>query len=116
MIIDDSAAEQQGVNLTFRDLIDEKMKILNFLCRTHLKRTLNRKLVGAVCKKAKKHLYNVLYFRKSEIECDDLLKKVLNAASADKQLYIECEWIAIKRKWANYARQHFFFVVAMHDH
>ena len=82
------------------------MKISHFFCRTHSERTLNKKLVDAACKNAKKHLYDALYFRKTEMECDDSLKKTLKSASAEKRQYIEREWVMIKSKWANYARQH----------
>ena len=45
---------------------DIEMKVSHFLCRTHSELTLNRKLGGARCKNAKKHLYDALYFRKIE--------------------------------------------------
>ena len=106
IIIDDSAAEQRGVSLAFRGLIDGEMKITNFLCRTHFERTLNRKLGGTACRIAKKHLYDALYFRKTKSKCDDSLKKTLAAASSEKRQYIKREWVATKFQWANYARQH----------
>ena len=98
IIIDDSAAEQRDVNLTFRNLIDGEMEVSNFFCRTHSERTLNRKLGEAVCKNAKKHLYDVLYFRKTEMDCDDFLKKTLAATSAEKRQYIKREWVTTKFK------------------
>lgn len=80
IITDDSAAEQRGVSLAFRGLIDGEMEITHLLCRTHSERTLNRKLVSPNCKNAKAHLYDALYFRKTEPGCDDSLKKALAAA------------------------------------
>lgn len=65
IITDDSAAEQRGVNLAFRGLIDGEMEVSNFLCRTHSERTLNRKLAEAAYKNSKKHLYDALYFKKN---------------------------------------------------
>ena len=106
MITDDSAAEQRGVSLTFRGLIDGEMKVSHYLCRTHSERTLNRKLGGERCKIAKKHLYDALYFRKTEPGCDDSLKKALKSAPMEKRQYIEREWVLTKQKWANYAHQH----------
>jgi predicted nucleotidyltransferase component of viral defense system len=106
MIIDNSATEQREVSLAFQDMIAEEMKISHFLCRTHFERTLNRKLNELRCRKAKKHLYDALYFRKTKSKCDDSIKKTLNAASEDKRLYIERKWMQTKFKWANYARQH----------
>ena len=106
IITDDSAAEQRGVSLAFRGLIDGEMEVTHLLCRTHSERTLNRKLVGPNCKNAKKHLYDALYFRKTELGCDDSLKKALAAAPEEKRQYIDREWVQTKSKWANYARQH----------
>lgn len=56
MIIDDSAAEQRGVSLAFRGLIDGEMEVSHYLCRTHSERTLNRKLADDACENAKKLL------------------------------------------------------------
>lgn len=106
MITNDSAAEQRGVSLAFRDLIDGEMEVSHYLCRTHSERTLNRKLAGDTCKIAKKHLYDALYFRKTEPGCDDSLNKALKAAPMEKRSYIQREWVLTKQKWANYARQH----------
>ena len=106
MITDDSAAEQRGVDLTFRGLIDDEMEVSHFLCRTHSERTLNKKLAGDVCKIAKKHLYDALYFRKTEPGCDDSLHKALKSAFLKNRQYIQREWVLTKQKWANYARQH----------
>ena len=105
-ITDDSAAEQRGVSLAFRGLIDGEMEVSHFLCRTHSERTLNRKLAGPQCKTAKKHLYDALYFRKTEPGCDDSIAKAMQAAPANKREYIEREWMQTKSQWANYARQH----------
>ena len=91
IIIDDSVAKQRDVNLTFRGLIDEKMEVSNFFCRTHSKRTLNRKLDEIACKNVKKHLYDVLYFRKTMMKCDEFLKKIITAAFAKKRQYIKRE-------------------------
>ena len=98
---------RSNVTLTwFRGLIDEEMKISNFLCRTHSERTLNRKLDETACKNAKKHLYDALYFRKTVMKCDEFLKKIIAAAPAEKRQYIKREWAATKPKWTNYVRQH----------
>jgi hypothetical protein len=40
---------------------------------------------------AKKHLYDALYFRKIEFECDDSINKALKAVSIDKRQYIKRE-------------------------
>ena len=106
IITDDSAAEQRGVSLAFLGLIAGEMKISHFLCRTHSERTLNRKLTDAACKNAKKHLYDALYFRKTEMGCDDSIKKAMKSAPACKRDYIEREWAQTKPQWANYSRQH----------
>ena len=106
IIIDDSAAEQRTVNLTFRNLIDDEIKISHFFCRTHSKRTLNGKLADFACKNAKKHLYDALYFRKTKMKCDDSLKKTMRSIFNEKRQYIEREWMLIKQKWINYVRQH----------
>ena len=106
MITDDSAAEQRGINLTFRGLIDGKTKVSHYFCRTHSERTLNKRLDGEGCKITKKHLYDALYFRKTEPGCDDSLKKTMTSASMKKRQYIQREWVMTKQKWANYARQH----------
>ena len=106
MITDDSAAEQRDVSLTFRDLIDGEMEVSHYLCRTHSERTLNKKLADDTCKIAKKHLYDALYFRKTQPDCDDSLNKAIKSAPAEKRPYIQREWVLTKQKWANYARQH----------
>lgn len=106
MITDDSAAEQRGVSLAFRGLIDSETEVSHFLCRTHSERTLNRKLSGPACLAAKKHLYDALYFRKTEMGCDDSIKQAMKAAPINKRAYIEREWAATKKQWAGYARQH----------
>ena len=91
MIIDDSAAEQRDVNLTFRNLIDDEMKISHYFCRIYSKRTLNRKLVDETCKIAKKHLYDVFYFRKTQFDYDDFLNKAIKAIFVEKRSYIQRE-------------------------
>lgn len=102
-----TAAEQRGVSLAFRGLIDGEMEVSHFSCRTHSERTLNRKLSGVACKKAKKHLYDALYFRKTQMGCDDSIQQALKAAPTDKiRQYIEKEWMETKHQWAAYARQH----------
>ena len=106
IVTDDSAAEQRAVSLAFRGLIDGEMEVSHFLCRTHSERTLNRKLAGAACRTAKRHLYDALYFRKTKMGCDDSLKKAMRSAPEEKRQYIEREWVMTKQKWANYARQH----------
>jgi hypothetical protein len=40
---------------------------------------------------AKKHLYDALYFRKTEPGCDDSINKALKAAPIDKRQYIKRE-------------------------
>ena len=106
IITDDLAAEQREVSLAFWGLIDGEIEVSHFLCRTHSERTLNRKLAGVACKKAKKDLYDALYFRKTEMGCDDSLKRAMKSVPMEKRQYIEREWVLTKRKWANYARQH----------
>lgn len=106
IITDDSAAEQRAVSLAFQGLIVGEMEVSHFLCRKHSERTLNRTLAGDKCKKARKHLYDALYFRKTEPGCEDSISKALIAAPKEKRDYIEREWLQTRAQWANYARQH----------
>ena len=107
IITDDSAAEQRGVKLAFKGLVDGEQEVDHFLCRKHSERTMNRKLSSDACKEARKHLYAALYFRLSEPGCDDSLKSAISAAPNQKvKDYIQKEWVATKRQWAYYARQH----------
>ena len=85
MIIDDSAAKQREINLTFRELIDEETKVFHYFCRIHSERTLNKKLDDEKCKITKKHLYDVLYFRKIKSKCDDSLKKKMTSIFMKKR-------------------------------
>ena len=39
-----------------------------------------------------------LYFRKTELGCDDSLKKALAAAPEEKRQYIDREWVQTKSK------------------
>ena len=102
----DSAAEQRDVNLIFRNLIDDEMKISHYFCRIHSKRTLNKKFADDTCKIAKKHLYDAFYFKKIQFNCDDFLNKTIKSIFAEKRSYIQREWVLIKQKWINYIRQH----------
>ena len=52
-----------------------EMKIFHFFCRKHFERTLNRKFANNKCKQTKKHLYNVLYFKKIDLKCKKNIKK-----------------------------------------
>ena len=88
MITDNSAAEQRDVNLTFRNLIDNEMKISHYFCRIHSKQTLNKKFVDDTCKIAKKHLYDVFYFKKIQFNCDDFLNKAIKSIFVEKRSYI----------------------------
>ena len=107
IITDDSAAEQRGVKLAFRGLKDGKIEVDHFLYRKHSERTLGRALSGNTCKQVRKHLYAALYYRLSEPGCDDSIKSALAAAPNQKTKdYIQKEWVATKRQWAYYARQH----------
>ena len=72
------------------------MEVSHFLSRTHSERTLKRKLSGARCQNARKHLYDTLYFRKTELGCDDSIKKALKAAPEEKRQYKEREWMLTK--------------------
>ena len=75
IITDNFVAEQQNVNLTFKDLKMNKIKVFYILCRKHFKRTLDRKLVDDKYKQTKKHFYDVLYFRKINSKCEKNIKK-----------------------------------------
>ena len=107
MITDDSAAEQRGVSLAFRGLIDGEQEVDHLLCRKHSERTLGRRLQTEACKEARKHLYAALYYRLSEPGCDDSINKAIRAAPNQQMKdYIQKEWVPTKRQWAYYARQH----------
>lgn len=83
-----------------------EIEVSHFLCRKHSERTLDQKLAGPKCKKAKKHLYDALYYRKTGPGCEDSIKKAIDAAPKDKRNYIEQEWYQTRAQWANYACQH----------
>ena len=107
MITDDSAAEQRGVKEAFRGLIDGEQKVDHFLCRKHSERTQKRRLPHDANAEARRHLYAALYYRLTEPGCDDSLRKAVKAAPKEStKRYIEKEWVATKRQWAWYARQH----------
>lgn len=83
MFTDDSAAEQRGMSLTFRGLAAGEMEIAHLLCRMHSERTPSRKLSGSACSTVKKHLYDALYFRKTQMGCDDSINRALKSAPVD---------------------------------
>ena len=68
-----------------------EMKVFHFFCRKHFERILDRKLADDKCKQTKKHLYDALYFRKIDSECEKSIKKAMNAVSESKREYIERE-------------------------
>ena len=68
-----------------------EMKVSHFLCRKHFERTLDRKLADDRCKQTKKHLYDALYFRKIDSECEKSFKKAMNVVFENKREYIERE-------------------------
>ena len=73
----------------FQSLTDDEMKISHYFYRIHSKRTLNKKFVDKTCKIAKKHLYNVFYFKKIQLDCDDFLNKAIKATFVKKRSYIQ---------------------------
>ena len=107
MIIDDFAAEQRAVRLAFRELEVDEQEIFHFLCKKHFERTLNRKLADDKCKKIREHLYFALYFRKIREDCENSIKRAIDAVSnQEKRDYVEREWWKTRKIWANFARQH----------
>lgn len=96
------------MSLAFLGLIAGETKVSHLLCREHFKRTLDRKLAGDKCKRAKGHLYDALHYRKTGLGCEDSIKKAINAASENKCDYMGREWYKTRTQWANYARQHSF--------
>jgi len=78
--------------MSFRDLEIDEQEISHYLCKTHLKRTLKRKLVDSRCKKLYEHLYATLYYRKINLDCEDSIKRAMDVASnKEKRDYIERE-------------------------
>ena len=110
--IDDSAAKQWIVKLTFRNFIDEEMKIDHFFCHMHFEWILNHKLIDDVCKQTKFHLYTVFYFRKILMECEKFIETVIKTVFNQKiRKYIENEWWQTKKQWTYYVKQHSCFLL-----
>ena len=83
------------------------MKVDHFLCHIYSERTLNRRLNGFACKKARFHLYATLYFRKTSMGCEEFIKAAIKSALNNKtHKYIENEWWKIRKQWTYYVRQH----------
>lgn len=87
---DNSAAEQQVVDLTFEDLTRDN-SIEHFLYYTHSERTFIKNLVSVQCKKVKSHLYTAFYLRHTEAEYKELILAVIAAIPKNKKAYIRQE-------------------------
>ena len=107
-IIDDFAIEQKTMKFAFRNFRADEQKMFHFLCRTHSKRTFNRKLIENKCKQFKKHLYRALYFRKIRDDVENNVNETLTFVFDDViHKYIKNNWYATLSMWVNYVRQHF---------
>jgi MULE transposase domain len=115
-LTDDSAAEQRAVQIAFPKDDSIYGSVQHFYCKWHSKMTLDRQLSGEQLRQANEHLKAALFSRRTETGCDESIQAAIDSIPNgtkirrrgkdwDPKKYIENEWKATKKHWANYARQ-----------
>jgi len=91
-------------------------------CKWHSKQTLDRNLHDDILNAANERLKAALFNRRSEAGCLESINAALNSIpdgtliSRKKKLwdpkkYIQNEWLATRRAWANYNRVHEYILM-----
>ena len=116
-LTDDSAAEQRAVQIAFPEDNSVYGRVEHLFCKWHSKQTLDRQIHGDILNAANEHLKAALFNRRSEAGCLESINAALDSIPDgttitrkkkpwDPRKYIQNEWLATRRAWANYNRVH----------